>query len=230
MSFLLFDPIGWFVLFFALLIGVSVIWQILVALGFSSGQMSQAVTAFQEERLNTRWRICLIPIDDSGRIRGQAGSLTTLVWSLGGLAFIGGAACLLLQKTQLAIGLLATTVVVGVGTLLLQFIRRRLNVAGWQFVSARCLDREVRQVVMGSRGMGRPRYRWMCRIICEYKRGGATQRLTPMIRVRALGDSERAFRSEQKLNAYLDAAIDTSGNCKLRVNPINPLDAELHSA
>jgi hypothetical protein len=178
--------------------------------------------------LNAGWRIALIPIDDNGTIRGQMDSGFTLVMSLGGLCFIGGVACLLLQKINLGAGLIAATPIVVVGVLMARRMQVKRNIAGWQVILAQCVDRELRHVVIAQGRRGRPKQGWMWRAVCEFKHAGQTFRVTPIVRMRSLG-GEGWFATEDAANDFLSKAIDPGSKCQLRVNPNNPRETALFS-
>ena len=220
---------NWFVIVFGVLIGSSAIYQILVFLGVLSGQQPKWAEQLAEERLNAGWRIALIPIDDQGTFRGQQGSVSTLVWSLAGLSFIGGVVCLLAGKINLAIGMIAATPVIVGGLLIIRRIQVKQNLTGWQVSPAQCVDREVRYVVVATRGHGRACLGWMCRAICEFRHEGETFRVTPIVQMRFLG-GEGWFWTEEAAKVFLGRAIDQGGKCELHVNPNNPRETILVSA
>ncbi len=220
------DPIVWFIIAFGVLIGSSVIYQLLAFTGVLSSQQPKWAEQLAEERLNAGWRIALIPIDGLGTIRGQVGSGLTLIWSLAGMSFIGGVACLLAGRINLAIGLIAAIPVIVAGLLFVRRIQVKQSLTGWQVSPAQCVDREVRRVVVATRGQGRARWGWMCRAICEFHHAGQTFRVTPIAQMRFLG-GEGWFFTEEAANVFLGRAIDQGGKCELRVNPNNPRETIL---
>ncbi|HTW95499.1 MAG TPA: hypothetical protein VMD30_11925 [Tepidisphaeraceae bacterium] len=215
---LLNKPLGWFILIFALLIGFSLIYQILVALGLASRRHPRWATSLEASRANAGWRIPLITIDDDGTLIAETNSGTALVLSIGALAFIACTACLLVGNARLAIELFAAAVVIIVTALILQAIRVRQTLGSWEITPAHCLDLEIRQVVIAVANRGRPYMGWVCRALCEFQHAGQTYRVTPV----GNGVGEKHFSSEDAAQKFMSAAVGSGGKCQLRVNPDNP--------
>jgi hypothetical protein len=227
---LLHNPIGWFILGFALLIGSSLIYQILVFLGIATGRPAQWARKLEAARVNDGWRIPLIPVDDDGTLIQQMGSGINSLFAVGGVAFVGCCVCLMSGNERPGIELLAGAAAIVVAAMILQVLRVRQDVAGWEITPAHCLDREIREVVVWVGKNGRTQMGWLCRAVCEFKHAGQTFSVTPVIRMSADGIGEKSFGSEQEAQAFISAAIDAGGKCQLRVNPNNPRQTELFSA
>jgi len=67
----------------------------------------------------------------------------------------------------------------------------------------------------------------MCRVVCEFTFAGQVYRVTPKLNWSDVAQSESAFPSEEKAQSFLEKRIGPTGECRLRVNPSNPAEAEL---
>jgi hypothetical protein len=72
-----------------------------------------------------------------------------------------------------------------------------------------------------------PRYGWLWRVICEVDYGGKHYVVSPTVNWSAFGQWNTAFWSEEKAQLFISQRISPSGECKLRLNPNDPLEAEL---
>lgn len=93
-------------------------------------------------------------------------------------------------------------------------IKNRLKKKNWIFVDAKCLDREVRHLKTHGGG------KWASRVLCEFEHSGVLIQCTPTVHW-------SSFRSEAEAHRFLDSRIDIGGGCVLKVNPLNPKEANL---
>jgi hypothetical protein len=56
---------------------------------------------------------------------------------------------------------------------------------------------------------------------------GKKYQVVPKVRWSDAGQSESPFLSEAKAQKFINEIIFTNGACKIRVNPQNPLEAEM---
>ncbi len=177
----------------------------------------------QEDGQSADWRIQLIPYDDRWSrfaIRRRA----DLIVPLGALGFVVGvvlaarqARALGLRSVQHSISLWiigAGLVVMFVGVLL----RLRREDRAWELVPAKCTDRELKSMYLAK--SQRRGWHWFWRIVCEFDYNGARNRVTPSV-------YWVSFASEEAARQFLDQHVSPAGDCRLHVNPENPLQTEL---
>jgi hypothetical protein len=174
----------------------------------------QQIRQFQDERENAGWRIQMIPYDDSSRPMTVE---TNWIATVGAIGFIVGAVLLIRnpgKDTNLWLGL-------AVGSLLLAFFgiwfQARRQRKDWEVETARCVDRELQKFRL-PKGGG---WGWFWRIVCEYEFHGEKFRVTPNVH------QWINLSSEETAMKFIGENISPDGECKLHVNPKNPLQTEL---
>ena len=95
-----------------------------------------------------------------------------------------------------------------------------------EIIPARCTDREIRKRIGGEENAAK-REGWLCRVVCEFDHDGQNYRATPIVRRKFARVAECDFPSVQEAERFLQDRISPVGDCRLRVNPGNPLEAEL---
>jgi hypothetical protein len=104
--------------------------------------------------------------------------------------------------------------------------RAKARRARWPVVPARCLVHELQErkfAVEGGAASG-----WVWRVNCEFDYAGRHYRVEP--RVHWISETihhEAPFWSEKKARRFMEGRISSTGECKLRVKPDNPQEAEL---
>jgi hypothetical protein len=95
----------------------------------------------------------------------------------------------------------------------------------WPVVPAQCTHQqlEVRQYA----GEGGPSDGWLWQVVCEIRYGGKQYAVFPKVHWSDLGQGDAPFWSEAKARQFISRKISPKGECQLRVNPDNPLEAEL---
>ena len=97
--------------------------------------------------------------------------------------------------------------------------------AVWPIVLAHCTERQLQMKALWSDNG--PRYGWLWRLVCEINYGGKHYVVSPMVNWSAFGLWNTAFWSVEKAQRFITERVSPNGDCKLRVNPNNPLEAEL---
>jgi len=135
---------------------------------------------------------------------------------LGALLFVGGViAALSINKALILISILGLLL-----SLISLYLGYRKKTRGWKIVTARCIDREWKQI-LGNPGLqGGVRMVWSFILLCEYEKEGQRYLVTPSY-------WSTTFFTENSLKKFLNRAMTSDGNCRLRVNPENPLQTEL---
>jgi hypothetical protein len=213
--------IGFGILVIAIIIGSKVFNKKVTGSSQATPWM-QNIRQFQNERENAGWRIQMIPYDDLSKpMMMQANGIA----AVGAISFALGIILMThshnAQNTPVInlihsgdnvvrMGLWMT-----VGGLFLAFFgiwfNGRKKRKDWEVVTARCVDRELREA------QGRV---WFWRIVCEYEYGGNKYRFTPIV-------YRSNFTSEGSANKFIGSRVSTAGECKLHINPKNPLQTEL---
>jgi len=86
----------------------------------------------------------------------------------------------------------------------------------WRYVAAKCLERDVWKDLGDGPDAGKT---WYFRLLCEFELDGRTYRVTPSY--------WRTFATQTGVSNFLKRKISSEGWCLLRVNPANPLQAEI---
>ena len=161
------------------------------------------------KRTTVAWRIQEIP-----HARSEAKGVASMLPAIGALVFIAGFALTILNGGQGA-GWAFASLILMFGGLWWHARKRRES---WVVVPARCVDRELKQV-MSAGGMHKG-WVWQWRVVCDYRLEGREYRVTPLV-------CWTTFRTEAAALKFLAKRISPSGECKLGVNPQSPLEAEL---
>jgi hypothetical protein len=122
--------------------------------------------------------------------------------------------------TLVAGGFLAT-----VASTFLNAILARSKRAAWPVVIARCTKRELQKRQFATDGDSADG--WLCQVVCELDMGGKHYVVNPKVHWSDLGQADAPFWSEEKAQQYISRKVAPAGECKLRVNPTNPHEAEL---
>jgi len=107
-------------------------------------------------------------------------------------------------------------------SILLNALTAKAKRAGWPVVSARCIKQTL-QKHQSHEGADF----WLWRLVCEINYAGNIYQVIPKVRWSDAGQSESPFFTEAKAKKFSSEIISPSGACKIRVNPKNPLEAEM---
>lgn len=169
---------------------------------------------------NSGWRIQMIPYDVASQpLTVPSRGLLAIVPILGMFGFLIGIGLAVYDRSRFA----GRGVLIAVSSWLIAWVVAWANQRWgdrplWDVAQGRCVDRELRKVLLSAHGGGR--WGWAMRIVSEYEYLGIRYRVTPEI-------CPDCFGSEQEARAFLDQRISPSGGCTLRVNPKNPLQTGL---
>jgi len=146
----------------------------------------------------------------------------------GVFAFLIGAGLLVLPELDhmnLGLALTGGGFLSLVGSTFLNAAIAKVKRAAWPVVLAHCTERQLQmKAFLGENG---PRYGWLWRVVCEINYGGKHYVISPMVNWSAFGLWNTVFWSEEKAQRFIVERVSPNGDCKLRVNPNNPLEAEL---
>lgn len=174
------------------------------------------IRKWQDAKRDHGWRIAWIPHDDGLQTEWYPTNHLALVGALG---FLGGLGFAFFAADPHNPRGAVIGIATALGSLLLMFFAvwrgARRKRAGWVDVTARCLDQEHRQVLGATTSRS-----WEARLLCEFDFGGQSYRATPLVHY-------RSFRTEAGLLKYLASRVSADGNCRLHINPANPLECEL---
>ena len=95
----------------------------------------------------------------------------------------------------------------------------------WPVVPAQCTHQQLE--VRRYSGEGGPSDGWLWQVVCEIRYGGKKYAVSPKVYWSDLGQGDAPFWSEAKARQFISRKISPKGECQLRVNPDNPLEAEL---
>jgi len=173
----------------------------------------QQLRKYQDEQENAGWRIQMIPYDDTSR--------PVVVFNgfalLGAIGFCAGVFLILSDPKQTNLGLKVAVGSLAFGLFGIWFKTRRQE-QGWQVVPGRCVDRELRKVLVPSSHGSSDGWYW--RIVCEYEYHGQKYRVTPNVQWMNCTSEAAALKFIQK-------RIGSDDSCRLRINPNNPLQTKL---
>jgi hypothetical protein len=175
--------------------------------------------------------IFIINVADRDRFRspwGWQGGIAPFL-SLGGvLGFCTGLGLLMYDKEKylpLGVVLAGGGFLALGGSILLNAAMAKAKRAVWPIVSARCTDQKLRKIAFSSGDGVWDGWRWL--LTCEINYAGKNYRVTPRVRWSDASQQEEPFRSKKRARRFIAQTITSSGDCKLRVNPKNPLESEL---
>jgi hypothetical protein len=212
---------------FAVVVGILYLAVIIVGIIYNAkvGGSSQAapwmhnLRKYQDNRQNAGWRIQMIPYDDSSKpMTPNSDGALAFVQAVGALGFIAGLVIIFYDQAKyIELGL----IIAGLSFLIVLggfWLKARSEREGWDIASGRCVDREIRKLL--TLAGGHSGWIWVWRIVCEYDYLGIKYRVTPTV-------NWATFSSEKAALKFLEEKISPDGDCKLRVNPKNPLQTEL---
>jgi hypothetical protein len=137
------------------------------------------------------------------------------------LTFLAGCSLVVCGFQGLGLALAGAGLLAAFGSIFLNAARAKAKRATWPVVSARCIDRELqKKIYNGTDG-------WSWRVICEINFAGKNFNVTPKVHWSDAGQSDAPFWSEEKARRFIAQNITPDGECRLRVNPDNPIEAEL---
>ena len=180
--------------------------------------MLSELREIQDKLANKGWRIEQILHAPSGKpviigFENWAGLLAVIAM-MGFLIGLGMTIYLTKQGKSPDLGLYIATASGTVCALPLS-IKNKLKKKDWVIVEAICIDREVLKAITPKGGLT-----WASRILCEINHEGTTIQCTPTVHW-------SSWRTESDANEFLNSKIDGNGRCRLKVNPKNPLEANL---
>ncbi len=185
----------------------------------------------QDRVRNAGWRIKSIPWQESGRPEYVYNTPLTLVTGFGGAAlFIGAAGHVFFpifrsgKNPEPAPEELYVTIGVAISGLAIILLGRLWAAiskqAGWQKVTACCIDREIQKRY--SYSGGKRSTSWEYRLLCTFHFNYRSYEVTPE------ASHTVAFMSERKVEEYLEERIRPDGTCRLWIDLKNPLHAVFH--
>jgi len=140
----------------------------------------------------------------------------------GALTFLAGLSLVVCGFAGLGLALAGAGWLAAFGSIFINAARAKAKRAVWPVVSARCTDRELQRKIYNNGDDG-----WSWRVVCEINFAGKNYRVTPKVHWSDAGQADAPFWSEEKARQFIAQTITPDGDCKLRVNPDNPLEAEL---
>ena len=143
----------------------------------------------------------------------------------GVFAFLGGMWLLFYnaEKYQsLGLTLTGAGLLAVFGSIVLNAMTAKAKRAAWPVVSARCIERTLQKHHSYEGGDF-----WLWRLVCEMNYAGEKYRVVPKVRWSDAGQAESSFSSEAKAQKFISEIVSPNGTCKIRVNPKNPLEAEM---
>jgi hypothetical protein len=87
----------------------------------------------------------------------------------------------------------------------------------WPVVPAQCTHQQLEG---GPNG-------WLWRAVCEIDYGGKQYAVSPKVRWSDLAQADAPFWKEEKARWFISRKISPKGECRLRINPDDPFEAEL---
>ena len=143
----------------------------------------------------------------------------------GVFAFLGGMWLLFYnaEKYQSPGLMLAGTGLLAVfGSIILNARTAKARRATWPVVSARCIKQTLQKHHSYEGGDF-----WLWQLVCETDYAGKKYQVVPKVRWSDAGQAESSFSSEAKAQKFIAKILSGTGECKLRINPDNPLEAEM---
>jgi hypothetical protein len=148
-----------------------------------------------------------------------------LLSAVGIFVFLTGFALVFLSYLNLGIALLIGGALALIASIFLNVSLAKSKRASWPIVAANCISRELQKKTF-SNGDGSAEG-WLWQVICEVNFGGKNYTLSPQVNWSDLSQRNDPFWSEEAAARFLSQKIASNGECKLRINPGNPLVAEL---
>jgi len=163
------------------------------------------------------WRIKTIPWWREGELQKMYTSpLTSLMVVTCLVMFLGSIWAVVTGRMPIWF-LLVGIAGLGIG-IASNYLAAYLKTRRWIKLRAKVVDREIRRVQeMDADGPGR--YFWVFRFVCEFNHRALKYRVTPLI--------PYAYQKEGKLRNKLAELVDANDECRLWVNPENPLETVL---
>lgn len=147
---------------------------------------------------------------------------------VGVFSFLAGMAFIFLpahdhQKAGLA--LLGIGFPILLGSIFLNAQKAKSERSTWPVVTARCTGRQLEMRAYWSDGGSVDG--WLWKVVCEVDYDGSHYVVHPKIHWNDTAQTDRPFHNEELAQRFIAERISPNGECRLRVNPANPLDAEL---
>jgi hypothetical protein len=95
----------------------------------------------------------------------------------------------------------------------------------WPVVPAHCTDQQLQKRKTWSEGGALDCWWW--HVTCEIDYEGKHYAISPKVHWSDWGQGDAPFWSEEKAQEFISRRISPKGECKVRVNPTNPFEAEL---
>lgn len=217
------NPMFPFVVCFGVAVFAIVLAQLILSirmrLGSTPPPWMRSMRQAQDAIENNGWRIQMIPYDDGAKpVVIQWRGLLAIVQAIGPLGFVTALGMMTYDRDRF---LISGPTLAGISFALMlcgAWIRARQEREGWIKVKARCVDRELRKILIPRRGGGT--WGWFWRVVCEYEEYGRRFRVTPKVRWANLTSEEAALR-------FMKEHVSPDGGCILSVNPKNPFQTEL---
>lgn len=124
-----------------------------------------------------------------------------------------------------ALSVAAGGFLLAVVSMLLNAFMARARRRAWPVVSGRCTERQLERKLISNDGG--PSEGWVWKVVCEVDYGGKHYVVRPKVHWSDLAQGDGPFWKEEKARRFLSQRIAPNGECKLRLNPNNPLEAEL---
>lgn len=110
-------------------------------------------------------------------------------------------------------------------SMLLNAFTARARRRAWPVISARCIERQLERKLFANDGG--PSEGWVWKVVCEVDYGGKHYVVRPEAHWSDVAQGDCPFWKEEKGRRLLSQRISPNGECKVRVNPANPLEAAL---
>ncbi len=160
------------------------------------------------------WRIALLPFGKPSRPPGAMAFALQWAGMVALIALIAGPVQLVRTGDPQYMILFGCG---AVAAILTSILWERTRKRGWLYVKAACIDREIQRREYSDPSAGLS-YGWEFRLLCRFKLNGHEYTVTPYY-----GSN---FWSQRRIGTFLSKAIGPDGDCVLRVNPANPLEAD----
>ena len=152
----------------------------------------------------------------------NSGGIVLLLSFLGIMVFLLGLALAVCNNQVVGLALAGVGFAACCGSILHNSARAKALRAKWPVVNARCTDRQLLKKTDHEDGDFR-----LWQLVCEVNVDGKQYLIYPKVRWNDATQSETPFRDEKKAKQFIEQTFPADGQCKLRVNPVNPLEGEL---